>query len=97
METAIEADALDVVEEGDSIEVVTEPDDFEAVKAALEGKDFAVASAEIAMVPQTTVELTGKDVESMVKLMEGLEDHDDVKQVFANFDISEEAMIEAAG
>jgi YebC/PmpR family DNA-binding regulatory protein len=96
VEAAIEADALDVVEETESVEVQTSPEQFEAVKAALAAKGFTPASADVAMIPQTTVQLSGKDAQSMLKLMEGLDEHDDVKQVFANFDISEDEMLAAA-
>jgi YebC/PmpR family DNA-binding regulatory protein len=96
MEAAIEADALDVVEEADSVEVQTTPETFEAVKEALETQSFVAASAEVAMVPQAMVKLDGREAQSMLKLMEALDDHDDVRQVFANFDISEESMLEAA-
>jgi YebC/PmpR family DNA-binding regulatory protein len=96
VEAAIEADALDVVEDDDSVEVHTSPEQFEAVKAALAARGFTPASADIAMVPQTTVQLSGKEAQSMLKLMEGLDEHDDVKQVFANFDISEDEMLAAA-
>ena len=96
IEAAIEADALDVLEEGDSVEVHTTPENFEAVRGTLGERSFAPDTAEIAMVPQTTVELEGREAESMLKLMEGLDELDDVKEVFANFDISDEAMMRAA-
>jgi len=96
MEAAIEADAADVVEEEESVEVQTTPDTFDAIKAALEAKGFTPTSAEVAMLPLTTVEISGKPAQSMLKLMEGLDEHDDVKQVCANFDISQEEMLEAA-
>jgi YebC/PmpR family DNA-binding regulatory protein len=92
MEAAMEADAADVIEEGDVVEVHTTPEGFETVKQALEAASFAPASAEVAMIPQTTVKLDGNEAESMLKLMEGLDDLDDVQDVFANFDISEEVM-----
>ncbi len=97
METAIEADAQDVIEEGGSIEIQTEPANFEAVHAVVVEKGFTPASAEIAMVPQNTLALEGKAAETMLKLMEALDEHDDVKQVCANFDISDEEMQRAAG
>ena len=96
VEAAIEADALDVVEEADSVDVQTSPEQFEAVKAALAARGFTPASGDIAMVPQTTIQLSGKEAQSMLKLMEGLDEHDDVKQVFANFDISEDELLAAA-
>jgi YebC/PmpR family DNA-binding regulatory protein len=96
MEAAMEADAADVVEEEETVEVHTTPETLNAVKSALEARGFTTASAEISMIPQTTVKLAGKDAQSMLKLMEGLDEHDDVKQVFANFDISEDEMLAAA-
>ncbi len=96
MEAAMDADAADVLEDASVVEVHTTPDGFESVKQALANASFVPASAEVAMIPQTTVSLDGGPAESMLKLMEGLDEHDDVKDVFANFDISEEVM-KAAG
>jgi len=96
MEVAIEADALDVVEESETVEVQTTPEQFEAVQDALRAAGFSPASAEVSMVPLTTVELTGSAAQSMLKIMEKLDDHDDVRQVSANFDISDEELLEAA-
>ncbi len=86
-----------MLEEGDTLEVHAEPDDFEAIRDTLAARSFTPASAEVGMVPQTTVKLEGREAESMLKLMEALDELDDVKEVFANFDISEEAMMQAAG
>jgi YebC/PmpR family DNA-binding regulatory protein len=96
LEAAIEADAADVVEEPDVIEVQTTPEAFEAVRDALQGASFEPASGEVSMIPQTTVKLDGSEAESMLKLMEALDDHDDIQDVFANFDISEEVMEQAS-
>jgi YebC/PmpR family DNA-binding regulatory protein len=96
MEAAIEADAADVVEDEEHVEVQTTPETFDAIKAALAEKAFTPTSAEVAMVPLTTVEVSGKPAQQMLKLMELLDEHDDVKQVSANFDISQEEMLEAA-
>jgi YebC/PmpR family DNA-binding regulatory protein len=96
IEAAIEADARDVVEERDSLEVHTEPEDFDAVKSALQAAGFEPQSAEVTMVPQTTVQISGRDTQTMLKLFEALDEHDDVKQVYANFDISEEEMVQVA-
>ena len=85
-----------MVEEVGSVEVQTSPETFEAVKKSLENQSFVAASAEVAMVPQAMVKIDGREAQSMLKLMEALDDHDDVRQVFANFDIAEEAMLEAA-
>ncbi len=95
IEAAIEADAQDVVEDDETISIQTPPDGFHAVKQALEASGFSPASADIQMLPQTTVSIAGKDAESMLKLYEFLDDHEDVKQVYANFDIPEEELLEA--
>ncbi len=96
MDAAIEANALDVIEEGDAVQVQTSPEAFESVKAALEAKGFVPESAELSMAPQTTLKLTGKEAQAMLKLFEVLDDHEDVKQVYANFDIADEELIAAA-
>jgi transcriptional/translational regulatory protein YebC/TACO1 len=91
-EAAIEVGADDVVEEDEQIEVTTDPSNFIEVREALEAKGFKFANAEITMIPQTVVALEGKQAESMLKLMDKLEDNDDVQNVYANFDISSEEM-----
>ncbi len=95
MEKALEAGAEDVREEGDVYEVITAPEDFEAVKAALDTLKVPYVSAEITMLPQNTTELTGKDAEQMVRLMEMLEDCDDVQKVYTNADIPDELVSRA--
>ena len=92
MEVALDAGALDVKDSGKEFEVTTEPSSFEQVKKAIEEAGFKTPYAEVTMVPQTTVRLTGKEAEQMLKLMENLEDSDDVQKVYANFDIAEEEM-----
>jgi YebC/PmpR family DNA-binding regulatory protein len=91
-EAALEAGAEDVSEQDDCFEVATEPASFIEVREALAAKGFKHTNAEITMVPQTQVKLDGKQAESMLKLMDKLEDNDDVQNVYANFDISEEEM-----
>ncbi len=95
MEKALEAGAEDVREEGDVYEVITAPEDFEAVKAAIDELRVPYVTAEITMLPQNTTELTGKDAEQMVRLMEMLEDCDDVQKVYTNADIPEELVSRA--
>lgn len=92
IELALEAGADDVVPEDDSFQVLTAVDRFAAVRDALEKAGIAVASAEITMVPENIVKVTGHQAEQMLKLMEDLEDHDDVQSVSANFDIDEGVM-----
>jgi YebC/PmpR family DNA-binding regulatory protein len=96
MEAAIEADASDVREGKSSVEVETAPERYEAVRQALASRGFRPASAELSRIPQTTVALTGSAAQSMLRLFEALDEHEDVKQVYANFDISEEEMLQAA-
>lgn len=91
-EAALEVGAEDVVEDDEQIEVITEPSSFIEVREALEAKGFKHQNAEITMIPQTMVELEGKQAESMLKLMDKLEDCDDVQNVYANFDISSDEM-----
>jgi len=91
-ESALEAGADDVSEEDGQIEVLTDPSAFMEVRDALENAGFKHESAEITMIPQTMVKLEGKAAESMLKMMDRLEDNDDVQNVYANFDISEEEM-----
>jgi YebC/PmpR family DNA-binding regulatory protein len=92
METALEAGAEDVREDGDNFEVVTAPEDFEAVKEAIDAAEVATLSAEVTMLPQNMAELAGKDAEKMIKLMDALDDCDDVQKVYTNADIPDEVV-----
>jgi len=92
MEIAINAGAEDVRLEEDVFEITTAPADFSAVCDAMRAAGLVLPYAEITMIPQTTVPLEGKDAQAMVRLMEALEDHDDVQHVWANFDISGEVL-----
>ena len=89
-EAALEAGAEDVKEEDGIIEVVTDPTDFENVRIALENQELKFQSAEVTMIPQNMNPVEGKQAESLMKMIDVLEDNDDVQNVFANFDISEE-------
>jgi YebC/PmpR family DNA-binding regulatory protein len=95
MAAAIEAGAEDVRNDGDLFEVLTDPAELEAVSAKLRGAGLQFDSAEVARIPSTTVTLEGKPAHTMLHLMDGLEDLDDVQRVYANFDISEEEMAKA--
>ncbi len=87
-----QAGAEDVREDVDGFEVITAPEDFEKVKAALEAASIPLLEAEVTMLPQSTTDLKGKEAEQMVRLMEYLEDCDDVQKVYTNADIPEEMM-----
>ncbi|MDX6589092.1 MAG: hypothetical protein QOI84_366 [Solirubrobacterales bacterium] len=89
---AIDAGAEDVREDGDQLRVICEPGDLAAVREALEGAGVEVVSAGIAMEPKTTVELKGHDAERLLKLLDALDEQDDVDEVFANFDIPEDVL-----
>ena len=92
METALEAGAEDIREDEDEFEVITEPENFETVKQAIENAGIAYELAEVTRLPQNTTVLQGKEAEQMIRLMENLEDCDDVQKVYTNADISDEAM-----
>jgi YebC/PmpR family DNA-binding regulatory protein len=92
MEIVLEAGAEDITEGEREYEVITAPRDFEAVKGALEQAGMGCLLAEITMHPQSTVQLDGKNAENMLRLMEMLEDHDDIQKVYSNFDIPESVM-----
>jgi YebC/PmpR family DNA-binding regulatory protein len=92
MEVALEAGAEDIATEDDVFEVYTDQAAFEDVRQAIEDAGIAILSAEITMKPQNTIELEAKEAGQMLSLMEKLEDLDDVQNVHANFDISDEVM-----
>ena len=93
MDKVLEAGAQDVVEEDNVFQVETSPDDFESVREALEADGVKFIEASVAMVPQNTVEITDeKTARQILKLLESLEDHDDVQNVYANFDIPDDIM-----
>jgi len=95
-EIAIDAGAEDVTTEDNDLVVITNTDDFENVKKVLKDSGLEYDEAEVTMVPQSNVKIDGKEAERMIRLMEALEDSDDVQNVYANFDISEE-LLEALG
>jgi len=90
MEVALDAGAEDVREDGDNFEVITEPGDFEAVKTAMDAAGIATIDAEVTMLPQTVTPVAGKEAEQMMRLMENLEDCDDVQQVYTNADLPDD-------
>ncbi len=92
LSAALDAGAEDVRTTGDIYEVVTSPEQFFKVKQALERARLPVVSAEITLVPKSTVRVEGKDARRVLQLMEALEDHDDVQRAYANFDIPDEIL-----
>jgi YebC/PmpR family DNA-binding regulatory protein len=95
MSVVLDAGADDMQDDGDSWEVLTAPEAFHPVREAVEKNGIETVAAAVAMIPQNYVTLTGKEASQMVKLMEALEDHDDVQHVWSNADI-EEKEIEAS-
>ncbi len=93
---ALDAGAEDVKAGAKAFEVITDPHDFENVKKALADAKIDTALAEVTFVPQNSIKLEEKNAEQMLKLMEILDEHDDVQKVHANFDISDEVMEKVA-
>jgi YebC/PmpR family DNA-binding regulatory protein len=92
MELALDAGAEDIAEDGAQWQLTTDPAEFMAVRGALEEAGIAYASAELAMVPKSTVAPDEKEARQLLRLIDALEDNDDVQEVHANFDISEEVL-----
>lgn len=92
MEAVLDAGGEDIRDEESTLEVITAPEDFEAVKKALDERNLTYLLAEITMVPQSTVKLEDKEAEQMLRLMDSLEDSDDVQKVYSNFDISDKTL-----
>lgn len=96
LDLVLEAGAEDVKEEEREFNVITDASDFESVKKAVDDAEIPNTFAEVTMIPQNTVEVEGKKAQQILNLIEALEDVDDVSNVYANFDMSDEAM-EALG
>ena len=92
MEIALDAGAEDIKSDGAYHEITTEITEFEAVKAAIKAKGIPTVTAEVTMIPSSTVRVTGEEAKQLLALMEALEDQEDVLNVYANFDIPDEEM-----
>jgi YebC/PmpR family DNA-binding regulatory protein len=97
MEVALENGAEDVAEDGSQWQVTADPTDFMQLRGALEAAGIGYASAELTMIPKTTVEPTEKEARQVLRMVDALEENDDVQDVYANFDISEEILEAVAG
>jgi YebC/PmpR family DNA-binding regulatory protein len=97
LEAALEAGADDLAREGDAYVVTMEPSGFHAVQEALRAGAIEIMEARLVMNPKTTVRVEGRDAEKLITLLEGLEDLDDVQQVYSNLDIDEALLAELAG
>ena len=97
MAAAIDAGADDVVQDGDEFQVLTDPADFAAVRAAIGAAGIEYEQAELTMIPKNSVMLEENDARKTMKIVDALEDSDDVQEVFANFDIPEDVLESLAG
>jgi YebC/PmpR family DNA-binding regulatory protein len=97
LEAALEAGADDLAREGDAYVVTTDPSSFHAVQESLRRRGVEIVEARLVMVPKTTVRVDGRDAERLVTLLEALEDHDDVQNVYSNLDIDETLLAQLAG
>jgi YebC/PmpR family DNA-binding regulatory protein len=88
----LEAGADDMKADDEFFEITTSPDSLESVRQTLEAKQIKVENAEVQYLPENTVRVAGKDAEGVLKLVEALEEHDDVQHVYANFDIDEKVL-----
>jgi len=95
MNLAIDAGADDFASDETSFEIYTTPDRFDAVLSAVKAKGITPETAEVSMIPQTYVKVEGRAAQQVVKLMEALDEHDDVQHVYGNFDIEESELAEA--
>lgn len=96
VELALELEVDDIATDKGSYEIFTAPADYMSVKEALEAREIKVATAELAMIPQTTMELEAKELGKVLRLLEALEDQDDVQNVWADFDADEGALESAS-
>ncbi len=94
---AMEAGAEDLITEGDQHIITTDPAQLHAVRDGLEALGVSASDAEIAMIPANTVRVEGKEAESLLRLIDALEEHDDVSKVFSNFDIDQDTLAAVEG
>jgi YebC/PmpR family DNA-binding regulatory protein len=96
MNIVLEAGGEDLKDDGENWEIVTDPSSFESVHEAVKKGGLTPASASVTMVPQNFIKLEGSNAHTMIRLLEALEDHDDVQQVHSNFDIDQKILEEVA-
>ena len=92
MTIILDAGADDMQTDDETFTIITSPQAFDTVKKAIEDKSIKIESAALQMVPENTVKITGKEAEQTLKLMEALEEHEDVQNVYSNFDIDEKEL-----
>jgi YebC/PmpR family DNA-binding regulatory protein len=92
MELALDAGALDMKEDDGVFEIITDPNEFEAVRDKIAKSPVEITSSEISMVPKNYVRVEGENAKKLLKLLEDIEEHDDVQNLYGNFDIEESAL-----
>ena len=92
MDLALEIDAEDMSIEDEVFEIYSRPEDYAAMREALDGRSVALAGSQLAMLPQSTIKLDSNDAAQVLRLIEALEDHDDVQHVWSNLDVDEEVL-----
>jgi transcriptional/translational regulatory protein YebC/TACO1 len=97
MNIVLEAGGEDLNDDGDNWEILTEPSAFEAVLEAVKKAGIEPVSSSVAFIPQNYIKLEGAAANTMIRLMEALEEHDDVQNVHSNFDIDQKLLEEVAG
>lgn len=97
MMIALDAGAEDIQDEGDTFDVFTSPSEFESVRSQLIENGIEPLRAEICRIPQSTVAIEGQEAEQLLRLLEVLEEHDDVQNVYANFDMDDKVLEEMNG
>ncbi|HZQ92857.1 MAG TPA: YebC/PmpR family DNA-binding transcriptional regulator [Terriglobales bacterium] len=96
MNIVLESGGEDLRDDGESWEILTDPGSFEGVLAAVKGQNIPTVAAEVTMVPQNYIKLEGQQAGNMIRLIEALEDHDDVQHVYSNFDVDAKQLEEVA-
>jgi transcriptional/translational regulatory protein YebC/TACO1 len=97
MAIVIEAGGEDLRDDGDNWEILTEPSAFETVLEAVKKAKYEPVSSAVMMIPQNYIKLEGSAAATMIRLMEAMEEHDDVQNVHSNFDIDQKLLEEVAG
>jgi YebC/PmpR family DNA-binding regulatory protein len=97
MEIALEAGAEDINQEEANFVITSTPEDFSKLQEALKNKNIPISAAELTQIPSSTVKVEDKEAEQVLKLVEALEDYDDVQNVYANFDIPDEVLEKTEG
>jgi YebC/PmpR family DNA-binding regulatory protein len=97
MELALEVGAEDISIEDESFEIYSKPEEYAAMREALDEQGVALEASQLAMLPQSTVRLEGEDAGKVLRLIEALEDHEDIQHVWSNFDVDEEVLAVQSG